>query len=71
MRCGTALFLVAVLAGCATASGGRAPSDWGQEVSRSRAPLVSTPPPRVLLAMSDGPVTGGESTGPTVQGYNV
>jgi hypothetical protein len=71
VRCGVALLLVTVLAGCATASVERTSSAWNHEVPRRRAPLVSTPSSRVLLAMSDGPTTGGESSGTTVQGYNV
>lgn len=71
VRCEVALLLVTVLAGCAAVSGERTSSAWHQEVPRFRAPLVSTPSPRVLLAMSDGPTPGGETSGPTVQGYNV
>jgi hypothetical protein len=70
-RCGVALLLVWVLAGCATAPGGRTPPAWSQEVSRFSSPLNPAPPPRHLLAMSDGPTTGGEPTGPAVRGYNV
>ncbi|MFY0583583.1 hypothetical protein ACN28S_63120 [Cystobacter fuscus] len=69
-RCGVALLLVAMLAGCATASSGRASSAWSQKVPRFEAPLVPAPPPRVLL-MSDGPAAGGGPTGPTVPSYNV
>jgi hypothetical protein len=57
-----ALLLVWVLAGCATAAGGRASSAWGQEVPRFSAPRPLAPAPRLQLAMSDGPA---------VQGYNV
>ncbi|WP_146209906.1 hypothetical protein [Vitiosangium sp. GDMCC 1.1324] len=36
-----------------------------------RTPLSPASPPRLLLAMSDGPATGAEPTSPAIQGYNV
>ncbi|PTL82080.1 hypothetical protein DAT35_19960 [Vitiosangium sp. GDMCC 1.1324] len=69
-RC-VALFLVPVLAACATASGGQTASAWNQEAPRSGGALGSTHPPQFQLAMSDGPASGGELKGPAVQGYNV
>ncbi len=61
-RCrGMALLLSWVLAGCATAPVKHAPPGWSMGAPRSQ----------FLLAMSDGPPTGGESSGPAVRGYNV
>ncbi len=71
VRCGVVLLLVTVLSGCATASVERASSAWSHEASRFRTPLVSTPSPRVLLAVSDGPVEGGQATDRAVRSYNV
>lgn len=69
-RC-VAVLLVPVLAGCVTGSGGRTSSAWSQEGARFEGPRVAAPRRGVLLAMSDGPVAGGESPSSTVQGYNV
>lgn len=69
VRC-VALFLVPMLAACATASGGGTSSAWRQEAPRYGSP-DSVPPPGVLLAMSDVPPMGGEPIDPVLQGYNV
>jgi hypothetical protein len=70
---------VALLAGCATTPGGRAPL-WNPEASRFSSPLIPAPPPRTLAAMSGGPTVvgeptgpaaGGEASGPAAQGYTV
>ena len=71
LRCGASLLLVWVLTGCATAPSRQAPHSWSQKLPRFDVPPSPMPPQRLLLAMSDGPVTGGEPTGTAVQGYNV
>jgi hypothetical protein len=69
-RCWAALLLTWVLAGCATTPGKQAPPAWSAGAPLNPAP-ASTRPPRFQLAMSDGPTTGGESSGPELRGYNV
>jgi hypothetical protein len=69
--CWAALLLVPVLAGCATTPGGRTSSAWSQEVPRLKTSRPPTMPSGTLLAMSDGPITGGEAPSPAIQGYNV
>jgi hypothetical protein len=59
-RYGVLLTLWVLLAGCATSEAGR---PTGASPSARRA--------RVLLAMSDGSTSSGESSGKAVQGYNV
>lgn len=70
-RCWAVLFLVPVLAGCATASRGRTPSSWSQGEPGFSKPLAPAATPRVLLATSEGPPAGAEPTGSAVRGYNV
>lgn len=65
-----ALLLSAVLAGCATAPVRQSPPAWDMESPRL-SPASVPAPPRLLLAMSDGPPITGESSGPAVRGYNV
>jgi hypothetical protein len=78
-RYGAVLVFVALLAGCATTPGGRLPLR-NPEASRFRSPLTPAPSPRTLAMMSDEPAiggaptipeSGGEASGPAVQGYNV
>lgn len=66
-----ALFLVPVLAACATASGGPTSSAWSQGGPRFEAPRAAVPHQGVLLAMCHGPAAGGEPPVPATQGYNV
>ncbi len=79
MRYGTALVFISLLAGCATTPGGPSPL-WNPEVPPFRSRMLPPPAPRTLARMSGGPtvlgeptgpVAGGESAGPTLQGYNV
>lgn len=67
----TVLLLSWVLAGCATTSGRRPPPSWRVEEQRFRPLSITAPPPRLLLAMNDGPPMGGEPTGSDARGYNV
>ncbi len=78
-RYGVALVFIALLAGCATAPGGRAPP-WNPEAPPFRSRMLPPPAPRALATMSGGPTVlgeptgpaaGGESSEPTLQGYNV
>jgi len=69
-RCWVALLLSWVLAGCAAAPVKQSPPAWSMGAPRL-SPASVPAPPRFLLAMSDGPPTSGESSGPAVRGYNV
>ena len=78
-RYGVALVLVVLLAGCATTPGGPSPL-WNPEAPPFRSRMLTPAAPRALAAMSggptvlgtpSGPAAGGESSGPTLQGYNV
>ncbi|REG28079.1 hypothetical protein ATI61_109423 [Archangium gephyra] len=70
-RCyGVALLLSWALAGCATAPVKQSPPSWNMGAPRLRPTSLPTSA-QVLLAMSDGPPTGGEPSGPAVRGYSV
>ncbi|HYO72961.1 MAG TPA: hypothetical protein VEU33_43565, partial [Archangium sp.] len=64
------LLLSWLLAGCARAPVKQSSPTWGMGAPRLHPTSIPTPP-QVLLAMSDGPPTGGEPSGPAVRGYKV
>jgi hypothetical protein len=79
-RYGVALVLVVLLAGCATTPGGPSPLWNNPEAPPFRSRMLPPAAPRALAAMSGGPLVlgtpsgpaaGGESSGPTLQGYKV
>jgi len=70
-QCWAALFLSWVLSGCATTPGTQPVSVWSTEAPRFSSSSGSSLSPRHLLAMSDGPTTGGAPPGPVLRGYNV
>jgi hypothetical protein len=65
------LVLVALLAGCSTASGRLTSGTWSTERPRPGALSAPVRPARFLLAMNDGSPSRGDSSGPVVQGYDV
>jgi hypothetical protein len=78
-RYGAALVFITLLAGCATTPGGPSPL-WNPEAPPFRSRMLPPVAPRALARMSGGPTVlgeptgpaaGGESSAPTLQGYNV